>query len=91
MPLFEFRPLGLSLRAGPINDFVDDSVILGLLRIHDEIALNVSFDAVQRLTGVPRHQVVGDFPDAQNFPSMNVNVRGLAAESTHRRLMDENT
>ena len=44
----------------------------------------------ERLAGVPRHQVVGDFANAQNFAGMNIDVGGLSAHSAHRWLMDKN-
>ena len=33
--------------------------------------------------------VVGDFANAKNLARMNVDIRGLAGEPAHRRLMDE--
>ncbi len=69
------------LSAGPVDDFVDDAVFLGLLRVHDEVPLDVALDAVEGLAGVLGHQGVGDLADAQNLARMNVDVRGLAAQT----------
>src|ERR1039458_8898864 len=76
--------------ARPVDDFVDDAVFLGLLRVHDEVPLDVALDAVQGLAGVPGDEVVGNLADAKNLAGMNVDVRGLAAEAAHGGLMDEN-
>src|SRR5665213_843036 len=77
------------LRAWAVDDVVDDAVFLGLRGGHDEVAFHVVLDAVERLPGAGTHQLVGDLANAQNFAGMDVDVRGLAAESAHRRLMDE--
>src|ERR1035437_2266847 len=79
------------LRSRPVDNLIDDAVFLGLLRVHDEVPLHVALDAVQRLLGVLGNQVVGNLADAQNLSRVNVDVGGLAAQSAHRGLMNENS
>src|ERR1700761_5773634 len=81
------RRLTSPLRARPVDDVVDDAVLLGLLRSHDEVALHVALDALKRLTGVLCHQLVRELADAQNFARMNVDVRRLPLQPAHGRLM----
>src|ERR1700761_3003705 len=76
--------------ARPVDNLVDDAVFLGLLGIHDEVALHIALDAIERLACVLGHQGVGDFTDAKDFASVNVDVGGLTAEASHGRLMDQN-
>src|SRR5580658_4543906 len=75
----------------PVDDFVDNAIFFGLMSGHDEVALNIAFDPVEALAGVLGHQRVGDFADAQNLTGMNINVRRLPTQSTHGRLVDEDT
>src|ERR1039458_6000162 len=77
------------LRARPVNDVVDDAVLLRLLRRHDEVAFHVALDAVQRLPCRFAHQLVGDLADAQNLARVDVDVSRLPAQPAHRRLMDQ--
>src|SRR6266851_1943192 len=39
---------------GLVNDIVDDSVFLGLLRVHDEVALHILFYLIQLLSAMFR-------------------------------------
>src|SRR5215470_9405364 len=73
----EFRIWGLS------RNLVDDAVFPGLCCVHDEIALYVAFNAFQRLPGVLRHEVIGNFADAQNLARMNVDISSLPGKSAH--------
>src|SRR5665213_2764809 len=78
-----------SLGAGAVDDVVDDAVFLGLRGGHDEVALDVAFDAIEGLAGAGAHQLVGNFTNAQDFAGVDVDVRCLSAEPAHRWLMDE--
>src|SRR5262249_19126155 len=76
----EYRsPEGRSYNlTGLVDDIVNDSVFLCLLRVHDEVPFNVFFDFVQLLPAVLREQLVRDVTHPQDFPRMNVDVRCLA-------------
>ena len=47
-----------------VNNVIDDSVLLTLLRVHDEVAFHVSLDLFQQLAGVLGEYLVGDFAHA---------------------------
>src|ERR1700733_4795220 len=78
-------------RAWPVYDFVNNAVLFCLLRVHDEVSLNIAFNAFQRLLSVLRHQLVGDLADAQNLAGMNIDISRLTRESAHRGLVDQDT
>src|ERR1700722_2929493 len=78
-------------RTWPVYDFVNNAVLFCLLRVHDEVSLNIAFNAFQWLRGVLRHQLVGDLADAQNLAGMNIDIGRLTRESAHRRLVDQDT
>ncbi len=44
----------------------------------------------RRLAGVLGHQRIGNLADAQDFARVNIDVGCLAAQSTHRGLMNQN-
>ena len=71
------------LRAGTVNNIVDDAVFLGLRGVHDEVAFDVALNAVEGLAGVGTHQLVGDLPDAQDLAGVDVDVRGLSTKPSH--------
>ena len=68
-----------TLSAGTVDDVVDDAVFLGLLGRHNEVALHVALDAIERLAGVLAHQLVCNLADAKNFAGMDIDVRRLSA------------
>src|SRR5215469_18081639 len=72
-----------------INDIVDDSVFLSLLRVHNEVALHILFHFFQLLPAVLGQQLVGNLAHTQDFTGMNVNIGGLTRQSAHRGLVDE--
>jgi hypothetical protein len=53
--LIEFHFDCLPLGPRPVDDFVDDSVLFCLLRVHDEVSLDVVLDAIEGLAGVLCH------------------------------------
>src|SRR5215469_271048 len=71
------------------DDLINHAVLLRLLRIHDVIAVDILFNAVDRLARVLRQQLVDRRPHAQNFLGVQIDVGGLAPESTHPRLVDQ--
>ena len=73
------------------NNLVDHPVFFGLFGIHDEIALDVFLDAVDRLPGVLRQKLVDRGAHAQDLFRMKIDVRGLPAESRHPRLVNKDT
>src|SRR5205823_11247657 len=73
---------------GTQDDVIDDAVALGFFRTHEEVTLGVALDLLDRLAGVLRQDVVERLADAEDFLGMDLDVGGLALEST-RRLMDQ--
>src|SRR5580704_7893544 len=78
-----------SLRPWSVDNVVDDAVLLRLCRSHDEIALHVPLNPLQRLASACAHQLVRDLTDAKNLSRMDVNICRLAAQPSHRGLMDQ--
>lgn len=74
-----------------VNDFVDHAVFLGLFGIHDEISLDIFFDALDGLAAVLREQPVDHGAHAKDFLGMQIDVGGLAAKTGEPRLMDKDT
>src|SRR5207253_7607819 len=74
-----------------VNNFVDQAVILGLLRRHNEIAFDVFLDFVHRLLAMIGQELVDDRTHAQNFFCMNINVSSLSRQAGHPGLMNQNT
>ena len=69
--------------------FVDHAIVLGLFGIHDEIPLDVFLDAFNGLAAVLREQLVDHGTHAKDFLGMQINVRGLAAETREPGLMNK--
>src|SRR3989304_4902108 len=61
-----------------LEDLVDDTVLLRLHRVHEEVAVGVVDDLVQRLAGVPGQDLAGDLVLAQHFLGLDFHVRRLA-------------
>src|SRR5207248_2378990 len=79
---------GIARPGGTQDDVIDDAVALGFFRTHEEVTLGVALDLLDRLAGVLRQDVVERLADAEDFLGMDLDVGGLALEST-RRLMDQ--
>merc|ERR1711972_923129 len=60
------------------EDLVDYAVVLGLLRRHEEVAVAVILDLLNRLPSVVRDVLAEQRPDEKDFLRLNLNVRGLA-------------
>src|SRR5215475_14344012 len=63
------------------DDLVEHPVILGLLGIHDVIALDVFFDSLDGLAGMLGDDLVDGRAHPQDFLGVQVNIGGLAAEA----------
>src|ERR1700676_3496882 len=72
-----------------LNNFFDHAVVLGLFGIHDEIPLDVFLDALNRLAAVLSEQLVDHSTHAQNLLGVQIDVRGLAAETGEPWLMNK--
>ena len=72
-----------------VDDIVDDSVFLCLLRVHDEVAFHVFFDFSSFWPRVLGQQLISNLAHPQDFAGMNVDVGCLAGESAHGGLMDQ--
>src|ERR1700676_4085560 len=72
-----------------VNNFVDHAIFLGLFGIHDEIPLDIFLDALHGLAAVLREQLVDHGTHAKNFLSMQIDVRGLTAETGEPGLMNK--
>src|SRR5512144_3102786 len=63
----------------PATDHVvHDAVVLGLVRVHDEVAVRVRHDAVERLLRVEGHDLVQAVLGAEDLLGLDRDVRGLA-------------
>src|SRR5208282_3756279 len=72
-----------------VDDLINHAVFLGLLRIHDVIALDVLLDALDGLAGMLGKKLIDGGTHAQNLFGVQVDVGGLSAEAAHPGLMDE--
>jgi len=70
----------LAVAAGGHDDVVDDAVLLGFLGAHEEVALGVPLDLLDRLPGVRGEHLVERLAHPQDLPRMDLNVRRLALE-----------
>jgi hypothetical protein len=61
-----------------VNDLIDQAVPLGLLSRHNEVALHVLFDLLDRLPAVVCHELVDDRPHPQNLLRVDINICSLA-------------
>src|ERR1700754_1357745 len=77
------------LGSSPIDDVVDDAILLRLCCRHDEVALYIALDPLQRLARAGAHQPVRDLTNAKNLSSVNVDIGSLTAQPTHGRLMNQ--
>ncbi len=59
---------------GAGEDFIHNPVLYGFFRGHDEVAIGVSSNLVQRLTGVTGEDVVELRLDPEDFFGMNLDV-----------------
>src|SRR6267378_4381471 len=71
------------------NNFVNHAIFLGLFGIHDEIPLDVFFDAFDGLAAVLREQPVDHGTHAQDFLGMQIDIGGLSAETGEPGLMNK--
>jgi hypothetical protein len=69
-----------------MNDLVDQAVLLGLLSRHNEIALHVLLDFLDRLAAVVCQELVDHRPHPQNLLGVDVNIGCLARKPRHRGL-----
>ena len=72
------------------NDVVNYAVFFALLRIHNEIALDIALHLLQALASVFLEQLAGNLAHAQDFAGMDVDIGRLARKSRHQRLVNEN-
>src|SRR5205807_4420950 len=77
-----------TVRTAAFDDLVDDAVVLGFVRAHEEVALGVVVDDLDGLAGVVGEDLIEAPADAQDLLSVDLDVGRLAAE-TRRGLMDE--
>src|SRR6478672_11824212 len=70
------------------DHFVDDPVFLRFERAHDEVAVGVLRDLLDRLAGVVREQLVEGLAHAHDLLRLDLDVDGLTRRATVR-LVDE--
>src|SRR6185312_12496507 len=58
------------------DNIVNDAVFLSPAGGHDEVPLHVLLDAADFLPGVLGQNLIGNRPQPQNLPGVNVNVGG---------------
>src|SRR5215813_3957845 len=81
------RPMRVSRSLG--NNFVDDTILLRLVRRHDVVALNVFFDSFQRLPRMMRENFIQNSPNAKNFFCVDIDVGCLTLQAAHPWLVNE--
>src|ERR1700674_1672032 len=72
-----------------LNDLIDQTVLLGLLSRHNEVALHVLLDFFDRLPAMVSQELVDHRPHSQNLLRVDCNVGRLAGQPRHRGLVDE--
>src|SRR6266849_4287071 len=72
-----------------VDDFVDHAIFFGLFGIHDEVPLDVFFDALDGLAAVLSEQPVDHGAHAKDFLGMQIDIGGLAAETGEPWLMNK--
>src|SRR6267154_4020947 len=72
-----------------VNNLVDHPVFLGLLGIHDVVALDILFDALHRLPAVLGEQRIDRRAHAQNFFRVQINVCRLTTQPEHPWLVNQ--
>src|SRR4029453_10462633 len=66
------------------DDLVDDLVLLGLLRGHEEVAVGVALDLLHALAGVVNQDAVQLLPHAEDLPGLDVDIRRLPLHPSQR-------
>src|SRR4029453_17410707 len=89
LPLPPGRRHGWGIRHRPRgrlggDDLVDDLVLLGLLRGHEEVAVGVALDLLHALAGVVNQDAVQLLPHAEDLPGLDVDVRRLTLHASQR-------
>mmetsp|Transcript_10790 Transcript_10790/g.24526 ORF Transcript_10790/g.24526 Transcript_10790/m.24526 type:complete len:287 (-) Transcript_10790:3-863(-) len=89
--LNENRTAGLGeVRLLGLDNLIDDAILLRLLGCHEEVAISVLLDLVERLTGRVRHVAVEEGLDEEDLLCLDLNVCSLTLGSSER-LMDHDT
>ena len=70
------------------DDFVDEAVVGGVDRAHDEVAVGVLLDPLDRLTGVERKDLVEQLAHAGDLTRLDLDVDRLTRRATVR-LVDQ--
>src|SRR5207237_4773044 len=60
-----------------LNDPVDQAVVFGHLRRHEEVALDVALHLLRRTAGVLRVDADDDLPQPKDLARVDLDVRGL--------------
>src|SRR5262245_48906324 len=84
VPLDDFGCLRGALLATLLDDLVDETVRLGLLGRHEEIAVGVPVDHIVRPSGVLGEDAVELLPHLEHLLRVDLDVRGLALRPPER-------
>src|SRR3989442_14282015 len=71
-----------------LDDGVDEGVVFGHLRRHEEVALDVALHLLRRPAGVLRVDADDDLSKPENLAGMDFDVRGLRGPHAAARLME---
>src|SRR5205809_2941874 len=71
------------------DDIVNNTVFLALLGAHDVVPLGIILDTLERLSRVLRQYLVEPLTCAQQLAGVDVDIRRLAAQPLHPRLVNE--
>src|SRR5437660_1568653 len=84
----KFKLMHTFLFLGQGQDFIDDTILDGFEGAHEEVALGIALDALERLTGVMLDNLVQHIAGMQNFTRMNIDVCRLSGNAAmNQRLM----
>ena len=69
---------------------IDQAVFQRVLRLQNVIAVYIAGDLIHRLSRRISKNLVERLPHAEDLPGIDIDVRGLAAEPAHGRLVNQN-
>ena len=78
--------IGSQIAAG--DDAIDHAVIDGLIRLHDVVAVHILGYAFDGLAGGAGQHRVQDFPHAQDFAGVDIDIGRLSGQTLHGGLVD---
>src|SRR6185312_9870441 len=78
------------LQRAAIDHAIDHSVRKCVFRLHDVIAVYIAGNTVDGLAGGVDKNFIQRLAHSENFAGVNIDIRRLSGEATHRGLMNQN-